>query len=45
MLATGWTWDELQATPYDVVQRTRIYLQVKHVKEHGGTLDFPEGAA
>ena len=35
MESTGWTWQELQDTPEDVVRRMRVYLSVKSVVERG----------
>ena len=40
MQATGWSWTELMETPFDVVQRTEVYMAVRAVLEHGGTLTF-----
>ena len=43
MLATGWSWRELQETPADVVERTWVYAAVREVKRGGGALEV--GAA
>ena len=43
MLATGWSWRELQETPADVVERTWVYVAVREVKQGGGALEY--GAA
>ena len=39
---TGWTWQELQETPADIVRKMAVYLAVKLARDSGGTLDFPE---
>ena len=38
MLATGWSWRELQETPADVVERTWVYVAVREVKRGGGII-------
>ena len=43
MLATGWSWRELQETPADVVERTWVYVAVREVRRGGGVLEV--GAA
>ena len=43
MLATGWSWRELQETPADVVERAWVYAAVREVKRGGGVLEV--GAA
>lgn len=43
MVAMGWTWDELMATPADIVQRCSIYMSVKGAIETNTDLTFPEG--
>ena len=35
MESTGWTWQELQDTPEDIVRRTQVYLSVQVVVEQG----------
>ena len=40
MLATGWSWRELQETPADVVARAWTYLAVRETRETGGELDY-----
>ena len=42
MAATGWSWQVLQATPIDVVQKMAIYLAVSDARNTQGSLDFPE---
>ena len=39
MLATGWSWRELQETPADVVERAWVYVAVRETREAGGALD------
>lgn len=41
MAATGWSWQALQATPADVVQRVTIYLAVREARANQGSLEFP----
>ena len=43
MLATGWSWRELQETPADVVERTGVYVAVREVKWGGGALELGRG--
>ena len=38
MLATGWSWRELQETPADVVERTWTYVAVREVMRGGGII-------
>ena len=40
MAATGWSWQDLQATPADVVQKMAVYLAVKCARDSSGALDF-----
>ena len=40
MLATGWSWRDLQETPADVVDRTWTYLAVRQTRQSGGALEF-----
>ena len=40
MAATGWSWRDLRATPADIVQKTAIYLAVKHAMDSGSALDL-----
>ena len=42
---TGWTWEQLNATPADVVNRLLLYKQVRHVTEHGGNMRFDDAEA
>ena len=42
MAATGWSWQALQETPADVVQKMAIYLAVKQTRDGNGALDFPQ---
>ena len=39
MLATGWSWRDLQETPADVVDRTWTYLAVRQTRQSGGALE------
>ena len=43
LAATGWTWQELQETPSDIVHRMRVYLAVQSVAERGGELGVSDG--
>ena len=40
MLATGWSWRDLQETPADVVDRTWTYLAVRQTRQSGGALEL-----
>lgn len=42
MAATGWTWQTLQETPADVVQKMAIYLAVQRTRATSASLDFSE---
>ena len=42
MALTGWSWQALQETPADVVERMSIYLAVKQTRETGGGLDISQ---
>ena len=42
MAQTGWSWETLQETPADVVERMATYLAVREAREIGGTLDLSE---
>ena len=42
MALTGWSWETLQKTPAEVVERKSLYLTVKQAIEVDGALDFPE---
>ncbi len=42
MAATGWSWQALQATPIDVVQKMALYLAVSDARNTQGSLDFTE---
>ena len=42
MDATGWSWQVLQDTPADLVDRVVVYAAVKQARAAGGVLDFPE---
>jgi hypothetical protein len=42
MAATGWTWQALQETPADLVQKMAIYLAVQHARATSASLDFSE---
>ena len=39
MWRTGWTWQELQDTPADVVELMSVYLSVVDAMESGGSVD------
>ena len=45
MLATGWSWRELQETPADVVARAWTYLAVRETRDTGGELEVAAGAS
>lgn len=45
MAATGWTWEELQQTPAEIVNLMSLYLAVRSTKESGGDLHFDEDEA
>lgn len=38
MSRTGWTWEQLQETPADVVELMSVYLSVVEAMESGGTV-------
>jgi hypothetical protein len=40
MSVAGWSWEELQETPVDVVERMALYKAVTDTMRSGGTLDF-----
>ena len=40
MVATGWSWQTLQETPADVVQRMLLYLAVKQARDNKASLEF-----
>ena len=42
MAATGWSWQELQNTPADVVEMMVTYLCVTQAISSGSTLDLPD---
>ena len=42
MAATGWSWQTLQETPADVVQKMAVYLTVTQTIQSKGSLDFPD---
>ena len=42
MAHTGWSWETLQETPADVVERMAVYLAVKQARDVGGSIRFPE---
>ncbi len=44
MSKTGWTWQELQDTPADVVELMSIYLSVVEAMETGGSVEAKEDA-
>ena len=43
MCRTGWTWDELQETPADVVEMMSVYLSVVEAMESGGSVGAKGG--
>ena len=42
MAATGWSWQALQGTPVDIVQKMTIYLAVAEARATSGSLNFSE---
>lgn len=42
MASTGWSWQTLQETPADVVQKMSVYLAVTRTMQNRGSLDFPD---
>ena len=40
MAATGWSWETLQRTPADVVEKMAVYLAVVQTRDIGGALEF-----
>lgn len=42
MASTGWSYDELQRTPADVVERMSTYLSVRAAHETGGVVEVEE---
>tara|TARA_Y100000310_G_scaffold50965_1_gene47020 strand:- start:165 stop:332 length:168 start_codon:yes stop_codon:yes gene_type:complete len=45
MMATGWTWHELEETPAEIVRLVSIHLVVKDAKDndkHISLEDWPE---
>ena len=42
MTMTGWSWQTLQETPADVVQRMSIYLAVRQARDRGGSVVYVE---
>ena len=43
MSRTGWTWEQLQETPADVVELTSVYLSVVEAIETGGSVGAEVG--
>ena len=42
MALTGWSWEVLQDTPADIVEKMATYLAVTSARDSDGTVDFPE---
>ena len=44
MASTGWSWQDLQSAPADVVLKMAVFLAVSQIKAQGGALRFPDNS-